>query len=295
MSSNLSQTLQKEFAMSKWSDGTVNSNGLKIHYYRTGGDKPKVIFNHGAGDDGLCWTRVVKELENDYDVIMVDARGHGKTDSGKGDYSTAQRVADLAGLVQALGLDRPVVGGHSLGADTSMNFAALHPDMTRGIFLEDPPIIIPGEKFGDGKQKINMEDLGKMMAKFMRMFKLLPKFIATPMARKGSPTYPDDEIIPWVNAKKRVSFNFLNSISSMSMEVADPFEVFKKITVPVLLFIGDKEKMSIVSTDTAQKAASVNDKVKVVHLEGASHDIRRTRFDGYMPALKDFLKDIYKS
>jgi N-formylmaleamate deformylase len=281
--------------MSEWPDGTINSNGLKIHYYRTGGDKPKVIFNHGAGDDGLCWTRVVKELENDYDVIMVDARGHGKTDNGKGDYSTAQRVADLAGLIQALGLDRPVVGGHSMGADTAMNFAAVHPEMTRGIFLEDPPIIIPGEKFGDGKQEIKSEDIGKMMAKFMRIFKLLPKFIAIRMARKASPTYPDDEIIPWVNSKERVSFDFLNSMTSMGMEIADPFEVFKKISVPVLLFIGDKEKMSIVSKESAQKAASLNDKVKVVHLEGASHDIRRTRFDGYMPALKDFLKDIYPS
>jgi len=281
--------------MSSWSDDYLNSNRLEIHYYRTGGDKPKVILNHGAGDDGLCWTRVVKELENDYDVIMLDARGHGKTDSGKGDYSTAQRVADLAGLIQALELDRPVVGGHSMGADTAINFAAVHPDMTRGVFLEDPPIILPGEKFGDGQQELKTEDIGKMMVRFMRMFKIMPKFIAIPLARKGSPTYPDDEIIPWVNSKERVSFNFLNSMTSMEMDIAAPFEVFKKITVPVLLFIGDKEKMSIVSKDAAQQAASVNNKVKVVHLEGASHDIRRTRFDGYMPALKDFLKDIYQS
>ena len=281
--------------MANWSDGYVTTNGLKIHYYRTGGDKPKVVFNHGAGDDGLCWTRVTKELENDYDVIMIDARGHGKTSSGKGDYSTAQRVADLAGVIQALGLDRPVVGGHSMGADTSMNFAATHPELTRGVFLEDPPIIVPGEKFGDGKQEIKAEDIGKMMAKFMRMFKIIPKFIAIRLARKGSPTYPDDEIIPWVNSKERVSFNFLNSMNSMGMDIADPFETFKKIKVPVLLFIGDKEKMSIVSTESAQKAASVNEKVKVVHLEGASHDIRRTRFDGYMPALTKFLEDIYHS
>jgi N-formylmaleamate deformylase len=281
--------------MSAWSDGYVNSNGLKIHYYRTGGEKPKVIFNHGAGDDGLCWTHVVKELENDYDVIMVDGRGHGKTASGKGDYSTARRVADLAGLIEALGLDRPVVGGHSMGADTGMNFAVVHPDMTRGIFLEDPPIILPGEKFGEGQQELKTDDIGKMMAKFMRMFKMMPKFIATRMARKGFPAYPDDEIIPWVNSKKRVSFDFLNSMPSMGMDIADPFEIFKKISVPVLLFTGDKEKMSIVSPESARKAASVNDKVKVVHLEGASHDIRRTRLDGYMPALQDFLKDIYRA
>lgn len=281
--------------MPKWSDGFVNSNGLRLHYYRTGGDKPKVIFNHGAGDDGLCWTRVVKELEKDYDVIMVDARGHGKTGSGKGDYSIAQRVADLAGLVQALDLDRPVVGGHSMGADTAMNFAAVHPELTRGIFLEDPPIILPGEKFSDGKQELKAEDIGRMMAKFMRMFKIMPKFLAIRLARKGSPTYPDDEIIPWVNSKERVSFNFLNSMTSMGIGITDPFEVIRKITVPVLLFIGDKEKMSLVSTESAQRAASANDKVKVVHLAGASHDIRRTRFDGYVPALQDFLKDIYRS
>ena len=279
--------------MSEWSDGYVNANGLSLHYYRTGGDKPRVVFNHGAGDDGLCWTHVVRELEKDYDCILVDGRGHGKSSSGKGDYSTAQRVADLAGLIEALGLERPVVGGHSMGADTSMNFAAVHPELTRAIFLEDPPIIIPGEKFGDGKQEFKMEDLGKMMARYMRLFKIMPKYMAARMARKANPTYPDDEIIPWVNSKKRVSFNFLNSMPSMDMDIAAPFEVFKQISVPVLLFIGDKEKMSIVSLESAQKAASVNDKVKVVHLDGASHDIRRTRFDGYIPALKDFLKNIY--
>jgi hypothetical protein len=53
--------------------------------------------------------------------------------------------------------------------------------------------------------------------------------------------------------------------------------------------------MAIVSTETAHAVASANDHVKVVHLEGASHDIRRTRFDGYVPALKDFLGTIYRT
>ena len=50
--------------------------------------------------------------------------------------------------------------------------------------------------------------------------------------------------------------------------------------------------MSIVSPEAAQKAAETNAKLKFIQLEGASHDIRRTRFDGYMPALKDFLAKI---
>ena len=285
--------------MSTWSDGYVNSNGMKIHYYRTGGDKPKVIFNHGAGDDGSCWTHVVKELENDYDAIMLDARGHGKSSSGKGDYSTAQRVEDLAGVIRALGLDRPVIGGHSLGADTSMNFAAAHPELTRAIFLEDPPIMLPGEKWeiSDEKMKdMSLADVGKMMRNFMLMFKIMPRFIAIGQAKKMNPTYPEDELIPWLDSKERMSFNFANSMTSMSMmEPGDPSELFKKITVPVLLIIGDKKKMSIVSKEAAVKVVEANHKVQVVQLEGADHNIRRTRFDGYMPALKDFLKEIYPS
>ena len=281
--------------MANWSDGFVTANSIKIHYYRTGGEKPQVVINHGAGDDGLCWTRVVLELEKDYDVILPDARGHGKSASGKGDYSTRQRVADLVGLIRELKLDRPVIGGHSMGADTCMHLAADHPDLTRGVFLEDPPIILPGEKLGNGEQKVKMEDFGKMMARFMRMFKLMPKFIDIRMARKASPTYPDTEILPWVDSKKRVSFDFLNSLATMDINTVNPFEVFKKINVPVLLFIGDREKMSIVSQETAQEAARVNKLVQVVHLEGASHDIRRTRFDGYMPALSKFLGEIYHS
>lgn len=279
--------------MQPWMDGYVDVNKLKLHYYRTGGDKPPVVINHGAGDDGLCWTHVVKDLQAEYDIIMPDARGHGKSASGKGDYSTHQRVADLAGLIDALKLDRPVVGGHSLGAETSIHLAADYPQLTRGIFLEDPPIFLPGETFGNGEQMVKMEDVGKMMAKFMRLFKLLPKFIGVRMARKASPTYPEDEIIPWVDSKKRVSFDFLNSLPRMEMHASEPLEAIRKIQVPILLFIGDREKMSIVSVDTAQKAASLNDKVQVVHLEGASHDIRRTRFDGYLPALREFLAEGY--
>jgi pimeloyl-ACP methyl ester carboxylesterase len=281
--------------MPKWSDGYVAANGLRVHYYRTGGDKPQVVIIHGAGDDGLCWSRVALELENDYDVILPDARGHGKSASGKGDYSTRQRVADLLGLIQALKLDRPVIGGHSMGADTCMHLAANYPGLTRGVFLEDPPIFLPGEKFGSGKQSIKMEDIGKMMARYMRMFKLMPKFIGVRMARKASPTYPDIEILPWANAKKSLSFDFLNSMATMEMDASEPLEVFKKIDVPVLLFIGDREKMSIVSQQTAQEAARVNNKIQVVHLEGASHDIRRTRCDGYLPALTKFLEEVTRS
>ncbi len=281
--------------MGHWSNGYVTANSLKIHYYRTGGDKPVVVFNHGVTDDGLCWTRVAKTLEAQYDVIMLDARGHGKSDSGQGDYSPESRAADLAGLIEALKLERPVVGGHSMGADTTEHLAARYPDLTRGVFLEDPPILLPGEPFVAGVESKSFDDVGKMMAKAMRPFRLLPKFVAVPLARKAFPTYPDDELIPWVDSKKRVSHDVYDSMASMRFGVGDTLAVFNRITVPVLLVIGDKEKGSIVSQAAAQEVADLNKGVKVVHLAGANHDIRRCRFDGYMAALQAFIAEQYSA
>ena len=280
--------------MDIWPDGYITANGIKIHYYRTGGDKPPVVINHGAGDDGLCWTRIAKVLQVDYDVILPDARGHGKSDSGEGDYSTEARLTDLAALLQALDLDHPIIGGHSMGADTCLHFAAAYPERVRAVFLEDPPIIQPGDTFSAGGRTINAEDVGKLMARMMLIFKLLPKFIGTPLARKMSPTYPDDEIIPWIDSKRMVSFNFLKALPTMELHQMSPFEAFKRVTAPIMLFIGDREQMAIVSQEAAQEIVNVNDKVEVLHLEGASHDIRRTRIDGYMPALQLFLSSIYQ-
>jgi pimeloyl-ACP methyl ester carboxylesterase len=278
--------------MPECTDGYVYVDGLKIHYYRTGGRKPPVVINHGGAEDGLCMTRVARELEQEYDVILPDARGHGRSACGKGDYSVKQRVADLAGLIQELKLERPAVGGHSMGAETAAILASDAPNLVRGVFLEEPPIILAGEKLGDGTHDIKMDKLVRFVVRSNRMFRILPKFIDLYLARKASPAYPDVEVLPWVDSKKRLSFDFLNSLPNMGMILSDPLTVFKKITVPVLLFIGDKAKGSIVSREAAQKIEEVNSKIQVVHLEGASHDIRRTRFDGYMPALKKFLSSL---
>ena len=279
--------------MNSWSGGYITDRGIRLHYYRTGGDKPPLVINHGAGDDGLCWTRIVKEIEADYDIILPDARGHGKSDTGQGNYSTQARVGDLASLIQALDLDRPVIGGHSMGADTCLHFAAAYPDRVRGIFLEDPPIILPEETIDSGQQSSNGEKAGKSMARMMLSFKLAPKFIGIHWARKMNPTYPEDEIIPWLNSKKEVSFDFLNALPRLVMDHTRSFDAFKKVAVPVLLFTGDQEKMAIVSPAAARAAVNLNDKIVHVHLVGADHSIRRTRFDGYVPALREFLAKAY--
>jgi N-formylmaleamate deformylase len=49
--------------MNNWPSGNVIANGIRIHYHRTGGDKPPVVLSHGSTDNGLYWTRVAQALE----------------------------------------------------------------------------------------------------------------------------------------------------------------------------------------------------------------------------------------
>ena len=94
-----------------WADGYVIANGIRIHYWRTGGDKPVIIMAHGSSDNGLCWTNLAKELTNEYDIILPDARGHGLSDPpAKSDPPDAQ-AEDLAGLIRKLKLEKPIVMG----------------------------------------------------------------------------------------------------------------------------------------------------------------------------------------
>lgn len=143
--------------MASWQSGDVVANGIRIHYERTGGEKPPLVLNHGATDNGLCWTRLAKALEGDYDVIMPDARGHGLSDAPPDGYDSSTRAADLAGFIRALGLERPAVGGHSMGAQTTFYLAAEHPDSLRCAILEDPVFRTESSAMSEEEQRARAE------------------------------------------------------------------------------------------------------------------------------------------
>ena len=113
--------------MAPWQSAELEANGLRLHYTRTGGDKPPLVLAHGFSDDGLCWTPVARALEDDYDMIMIEARGHGQSQAAEQNYSDVDLGNDLAGAIAALGLRRPAVLGHSMGAATALALAGAHP------------------------------------------------------------------------------------------------------------------------------------------------------------------------
>ena len=101
--------------MTDWSTGTCETNGINIHYTRTGGSKPPVILLHGLTANGACWTALAHAMERDYDVIMPDARCHGKSSVPDYGYRYEDHANDVVGLIEALRLSPASLIGHSMG------------------------------------------------------------------------------------------------------------------------------------------------------------------------------------
>lgn len=120
-----------------WTTETVRSNGVSLRSYRTG-DGPPIMMAHGFYDNGRRWVPLAEYLSDEYEVVTYDARGHGRSDAPETGYSLDDRVADLRGVVRELDLDDPILLGHSMGAATVAWAAANHPDLPRGLVLEDP-------------------------------------------------------------------------------------------------------------------------------------------------------------
>lgn len=145
----------KEDDIDDFTEGDVHRDGVRLHYYRTGTNgKPPILLLHGVTDNGLCWTRVARDLQSRYDVVMTDARGHGTSDRIGGEFSIDLLADDAAGFVRELHLQQPYVFGHSMGAITAAVLAARYPELVRALVLEDPPIgdDLPPLRFSEAGQ-----------------------------------------------------------------------------------------------------------------------------------------------
>ena len=273
--------------MADWLAGDVHANGIKIHYYRTGGAKPPIVLCHGATDNGLCWTPVAQALEQNYDVIMPDSRWHGFSDGpGEGNAPDCQ-VEDLVGLVHALRLEKPIIMGHSMGGGTALQAAAHYSELPRAIILEDPPLREPVAMENSGQA----QPFAERMRQSILGYKGMSRQALVEMIHNQAPAWSEEELGPWADSKLQVSLNFVEEMKNRRMPFS-PWEDLAKITCPMLLITADPEKGAIITPEIAQKAAEALPSIKVVRIPGAGHNVRREAFGAYLAAVNDFLAQV---
>ncbi len=269
-----------------WEALDLEVGGLRLHVTRTGGGGPPLVVLHGVTDDGLCWTALAEQLQGAYDVLMVDARGHGRSSAPDAGYGPSEQAADVAGALDALGLEGALVLGHSMGAGTALALAALYRHLPRAILLEDPPPWwVP--------QDVTPEDLAGREERVAGVEAMKRKTHAQLLAeqRRDARTWTDAEIVRWAESKQRCSPQVAAVFLQDHRDLDWP-ELLPRITCPVLLLTGEPERGALVTTDDAAALRALVPQTEVAHIPGGGHSIRHDQPQAYLAAVRAFLERV---
>ena len=122
-------------------------HGMRFHYLDWGGSGTPILFLHGGGINAHTWDCVALMLRDRFRCVALDQRGHGDSEwSPVVDYRIASHVGDIEGFIAALGLERPILVGQSMGGLNSIAYATRHSDRMRALVVVDvaPDISAPG-------------------------------------------------------------------------------------------------------------------------------------------------------
>jgi pimeloyl-ACP methyl ester carboxylesterase len=122
----------------------IETNGVTVHV-RVGGAGPAVVLLHGYGETGDMWIPLANDLMRDHTVIVPDLRGLGLSSKpadakpGQG-YDKKTQAGDVAGVMDALDVDKADIVAHDIGNMVAFAFAAAHPQRTSTLTLIDAPV-----------------------------------------------------------------------------------------------------------------------------------------------------------
>ncbi len=139
MSSNVPRSISIER-----DDVDVEGGKLACFHLGVSEGPPSVVAVHGITASSRAWLPVARALGERAGLVAVDLRGRGRSNGLPGPYGIDAHVRDVLAMIDALGLERAVLAGHSLGAYIVARFAASHPDRVRSLVLVDGGLPIPG-------------------------------------------------------------------------------------------------------------------------------------------------------
>jgi pimeloyl-ACP methyl ester carboxylesterase len=117
----------------------IETNGATIHV-RVGGTGPAVVLLHGYGETGDMWAPMAEDLARDHTVVVPDLRGLGLSSKPAAGFDKKTQAGDVAGVLDALKIDRTDLVTHDIGNMVGYAFAAQHPDRVTRFVLIDAPV-----------------------------------------------------------------------------------------------------------------------------------------------------------
>lgn len=119
--------------------GKIFAGGTSLHFTMAGSGSPIVLI-HGWMGSSYHWRKLIPLLAASHTVVALDVRGYGESDKPYAGYDGRTIVADILELMRQLGLERPIIVGHDMGALPALLLAAEHPAKISGLVYVDEPL-----------------------------------------------------------------------------------------------------------------------------------------------------------
>ena len=238
----------------------VHINDIVIHYdiRRADERKPVIVFINSLGTDSRIWHVELPKLADDFTLLTYDMRGHGLSGLGNPPYSIADHVADLAGLLDHLGLSSVVVCGLSVGGLIAQGLYKSRPDLVKALVLSNTAHKIgTAEMWAARIAAVEKNGIGSILDAIMERWFTAPFRLPENAAYQG-----------YCNMLVRQP-TFGYSGTCAAIRDADFTEDAKKIGVPVLCIVGREDGST--SPEVVKSLADLIPGARYEIIEGAAH------------------------
>ena len=233
----------------------VNANGIQISYERRGSRIPLVLL-HGYPLDHTIWDKVVPLLEDDFDLILPDLRGFGQSELVESQYTIEDIAADVAALLDELGIENTYIAGHSMGGYVALAFVRNYRERVLGLGL------ISSQAPGDSPERKQ----GRY-ASAEEIMRTGVKPVAESMSPKLTPDEPVQAYVRDLIAEQQPA-GLAGALKAMG-ERFDFTQVLGTFKFPVVLVHGVADKL--IPVERAREIKAVIKPAYLVELSGVGH------------------------
>jgi pimeloyl-ACP methyl ester carboxylesterase len=286
-----------------WTHAFVETNGIRMHYVEQGSGFP-VLLLHGFPELWYSWRHQIPALaEAGFRVIAPDLRGYGESDKPHEieAYDIRHLVADLVGLLDALGIKKTVIAGHDWGGIIVWQFALMHPERVERVIALNTPFIprapiSPIEAFKaapDGRFNyiLHFQEEGvaerEMEADLDRTLRMVMRSTAG-----NADAITDDDIAVFASAFRagglRGPINFYRNFHK-NWETTEHL-AGKQVTVPSLMITAEKDP--VLKPEMANGMDQWVPNVQFHHVKESGHWTQQEQPDEVNRAMVDFLADL---
>jgi N-formylmaleamate deformylase len=258
-------------AESRW----VQSGVVRLHVLDYGGDRRPLVVLPGVTSPAVTLDFVVRELRDLVRPVVLDARGRGLSDTGPA-YAIEDYVEDVEAVVATLGLQEPLLLGHSMGARIASWAAARSAVPFGGSIIVDPPLSGPGRGGYPTPREAFLEQLheGQRGTTADEVQRFYPRWSRTELELRAR----------WVASCDEAAV--LESFRQFS-EVEDFFSWWPEVPAPAALIYGGASP--VVTAEGAREAAQANPAATVHEVPGAGHMVPWDELDAFMAIVRPLL------